>query len=179
MSYNKRKKELEEQGYTLNSYNPEAGEDEEEKKLKEITKKAKKKNHYTKKANGKNATGRKTIDRTQAVEKLAQAFSKGCTVVEACLYANINRNVYYEIVKSNDNISEYFDSLKQKPGLKARFNIVESIEEGDLDTSKWYAERKLKDEFSTKTTTDITVTNAEEELQDRKSKLEAFLNDLG
>ena len=41
--------------------------------------------------------------------------------------------------------------LKQRLVLKARTNIAEKINKGDIDVSKWYAERKRKDEFSTKT----------------------------
>ena len=41
-------------------------------------------------------------------------------------------------------------SLRDNPTLKARINTVEAIDKKDLDTSKWYLERKAKDEFSTK-----------------------------
>jgi len=40
--------------------------------------------------------------------------------------------------------------LKDKPLLNARMNITKAVQTKDLDTSKWYAERKAKEEFSTR-----------------------------
>ena len=40
--------------------------------------------------------------------------------------------------------------MKRKPSTTAKLNIVEAIENGDTDLSKWYLERRNKDEFSLK-----------------------------
>lgn len=54
-------------------------------------------------------------------------------------------------------ILAHFADLQKTPLLKARLNVINSIEEGDLDTSKWYLERKAKQEFSTKNDTTISA----------------------
>jgi hypothetical protein len=44
--------------------------------------------------------------------------------------------------------------LQQKPAIKAILVINKALKEGDVSTAKWYAERKIKDEFSLKTETE-------------------------
>jgi hypothetical protein len=44
--------------------------------------------------------------------------------------------------------------LKHKPKIKAKMNLLKAINNEDLDTSKWYLERKSKNEFSLKTESD-------------------------
>lgn len=84
------------------------------------------------------------------VKKLEEAFSIGATILEACIYADISRQTYYDWIKANPNLSDRFEQLREKPILKARDNIAKAIAAGDADTSKWYLERKKKDEFSTR-----------------------------
>ena len=40
--------------------------------------------------------------------------------------------------------------LKEQVKMQAKLNVSEAIENKDIDISKWYLERKAKDEFSTK-----------------------------
>ena len=68
----------------------------------------------------------------EVVGKLEYAFMKGFNVTEACDYAEISRDTYYDNLKKN------------------KLNLAEAIESGDLDESKYYLERKCKDEFSPK-----------------------------
>ena len=49
--------------------------------------------------------------------------------------------------------------MKQQPSIRAKLNIEESIDSGDADVSKWYLERKNKDEFSTKQQIEADVNN--------------------
>ena len=49
------------------------------------------------------------------------------------------------------------EQLKNSPSIKAKLNIVEAIEEGDSELSKWWLERKEKNEFSTKQEIDANV----------------------
>ena len=84
----------------------------------------------------------------ETLDKLEQAFVNGCTIDEACLFAGITKPTLYTYFKENPDYRERVDTLRHHPKLKARFNIVKEIEDGKVETSKWYLERKAKDEFS-------------------------------
>lgn len=116
-----------------------------------------------------------TLEWKQAVEAFEDAYRTGASDPEAMLYVQrlyptLNAKKTLELLRSNlpvqidpkkanyimyddeqrQDILDKFDTLQKAPLLKARMNIVNSINEGDLDTSKWYLERKSKSEFSTK-----------------------------
>ncbi len=92
--------------------------------------------------------GRPPAVTPEVVQQLKYAFSKGCPVCEACLFAGISKQTFYTYCKQNDGFFDDCMELQNRPMTKARMNIVDAIENGDLNTSKWYAERKAKSEFA-------------------------------
>ena len=82
------------------------------------------------------------------VKKLEEAFAIGADVSAACFYANISRPTYYNWVKSFPELEERFNSLMEKPVLQAYQTIAKGL--SDIDTAKWYLERKRKKEFSSR-----------------------------
>lgn len=90
------------------------------------------------------------------VGKLEYAFSLGCTVTEACLYAGISRDTYYEWCKADAKLSDRMDELRESPILIARESVIKGIKT-DPDLALKFLERRKKDEFSTKTETDLRV----------------------
>lgn len=106
-------------------------------------------------------------------EKLAElknAFAMGFTDSEACLYADVWVRRFYDYCIENEDFRELKELLKQKPKMKAKLNIMETINmkvekedikaiERKLDTSKWYLERKAKDEFSLRSEIEGNMTN--------------------
>lgn len=93
--------------------------------------------------------GRKTVMTDLVLAKLREAFLLGCTDEEACLFADISPSALYDYQEKNPVYIEKKKQWKQEPILLARKRIVEAIsKEKDLETSKWYAERKRKQEFS-------------------------------
>jgi hypothetical protein len=100
--------------------------------------------------------GRPTVMTPDVLRKLEHAFAIGCTDLEACLYANIGKSTLYDYQNENPEFLERKEILKINPVLKARTNVMASIESGDINDSKWLLERKKKDEFSVKTETDLT-----------------------
>lgn len=78
--------------------------------------------------------------------KLEEAFAIDASVPEACMFAGISQNCYYEWIKDNPKLGERFAELRQKPVLKARNVIVKNLENPEV--SKWYLERKAKGEFA-------------------------------
>lgn len=85
----------------------------------------------------------------ETVKRLEDAFSLDCTVPEACLYANITKQTYYNWVESFPELKERFDSLRLKPFLKARQTIVKNLD--DPEYAFKYMERKNKKEFALRT----------------------------
>lgn len=116
---------------------------------------------YKTRPDGKKDTGRPTVMTPDIITKLEQAFSIGCSDDEACIYADISRMTLHRYQKDNPEFCDRKELLKQKLVLKARTNIATKINEGDIDVSKWYAERKRKDEFSTKTEQETTINGIE------------------
>lgn len=87
----------------------------------------------------------------QAIAKLRQAFSIGCTDAEACLFANISQDTYYRYCKKHEDFREECAELKEKPILAARANIVNAINNQKSVEDSWkYIERKRRDEFGQK-----------------------------
>lgn len=80
------------------------------------------------------------------LEKLRSAFAFGCTDEEACAYANVSVNTFYDYTKRHPDFAQERDKLKLSPVLKARKTVIDDLEK--VDSAKWYLERKKKDEFS-------------------------------
>jgi len=108
----------------------------------------------------------------EIVVKLEEWFAMWFTDLEACLYASISKDVLYNYIKKNPEFKDRKELLKQQPKIKAKINITKSINEWDKNDSKWYLERKAKDEFSLKQEidqkTDVTVKTELTEEQKKK-----------
>ena len=83
--------------------------------------------------------------------KLEYAFKRGYSNAEACLHANIDEATLYRYFKDHEEFSKKSKVLKSNMLLKAKEIVNDRIEEKDLDTAKWYLERRNKDEFSPRT----------------------------
>lgn len=85
------------------------------------------------------------------VRKLDEAFLKGLSDRQACLDVGIPYSTFTSWIERNDWYRSRKEDLKENPKLLAKKNIYKALKEGDLETSKWYAERKMKDDgFSTR-----------------------------
>lgn len=91
--------------------------------------------------------GRPTKVTADVVTKLEMAFAIGCPVEEACSYAGISRKVFYEWIKRHPEYSDRIDDLREKPFLKARQTIYDSL--ASADHAFRFMERKKKKEFGT------------------------------
>lgn len=90
--------------------------------------------------------GRPTVVTEEALQKLEYAFSIGCTDIEACLYSDISKSTLYNYQNENPDFLERKEKLKETPVLKARTTVFDDIKQ--VDTAKWYLERKKRAEFS-------------------------------
>ncbi len=85
---------------------------------------------------------RPTIVKNEYVKKLETAFNNGANVSEACSYAGISRQVFYNHLKGS---VEFFDKMQTavySPKLKALKIIMQSINKGDVGTAKWLLEKR-------------------------------------
>ena len=82
------------------------------------------------------------------LNKLEQGFVNDLTDEEACLYAGISPATLYNYQNKNPEFIERKRTLKRSLGIKAKETISKAINKGDKQTTKWWLERKRKDEFS-------------------------------
>lgn len=98
----------------------------------------------------KKKVGRPTVMTPDVLQKLEYGFMKGLTDEQCCSFADIAPSTLYNYCASKPKFMEKKEQLKNNPSVKAKMNIVEAIEGGNVEVSKWYLERKEKGEFSTK-----------------------------
>lgn len=91
----------------------------------------------------------------EQIERLEYAFSCGCPVTEACLFAKVPRASFYNYCDTNVGFLDRMNELRDKPILKARLTISKNLD--DPKVAQWLLERKLKKEFSAQV--DISSTN--------------------
>ena len=117
--------------------------------------------------------GRPTEISDVKIQKLEQAFSIDATIKEACFYADISPQTYYNWIETRPELLERFNALREKPVLQARQTISDNLK-NDPKVAQWYLERKRKEEFSSKHEVEVSG-----EYKSTKEKIGAFLDDLG
>ena len=99
---------------------------------------------------------RPTVMTPEVIAKLEEAFSWGCTDIEACLWADIAEKTLYLYQEKHPEFIQRKNALKETPVLLARKSVVMKLGR-DPRLSMDYLSRKRKDEFSTKTEQDLRV----------------------
>lgn len=94
--------------------------------------------------------GRPTIITDEVVAKLELAFKEGANISEACLVSGISRNAYYDRINVDQKFSNKMSIAQDYVTVVAQKNISSRIVRGDPEASKWWLERKKKQEFSTR-----------------------------
>lgn len=89
---------------------------------------------------------KQTID---IVNKLEYAFSIGATIEEACFYADISRQSFYNWKLIDPQLFDRFESLKLRPILQARETVAKALKTNPNIAFK-FLERKRKEEFGLK-----------------------------
>ncbi len=93
----------------------------------------------------KSNAGRPTVITENTLFKLEEAFAIGATDTEACFFADISTAALYSYQRENPEYINRKEALKDSLVLKARNTIAKDMP--NPGTSKWYLERKRKDEF--------------------------------
>lgn len=103
--------------------------------------------------NKPNPVGRPTVMSAETIAKLEDAFMYGANDKEACFLAEIGRTTFYDYCKENPEFVNRIDDLKDMTKMLAKRNIARAVKKeaevgGGIQASQWYAERKVKEEFS-------------------------------
>lgn len=99
--------------------------------------------------------GRPTVITAKVVRLLVTSFHNGLTVRQACWQSGISHEAYYQRLRNDIDFADTMSKAQYLPSITARTNITKAIKKGDISSSRWWLERKEKDEFSSKA--DITV----------------------
>lgn len=104
----------------------------------------------------KRRAGRTSKYSMEIVSKLELAFKNDFNISQACDYANISRDTYYKWLEEKRGFSDKMEAAQSHLIRKAKINLANAIEAGNIETSKWVLERRAKDEYSSRQDVDIT-----------------------
>ena len=90
----------------------------------------------------KNVGGRPTVMTPEAIAKLEDAFSWGCTDLEACCNADISKDALYDYCNKYPKFSERKEVLKNQPVMKARRVVQAALDDDDINTAHKVIDRK-------------------------------------
>ena len=89
--------------------------------------------------------GRPTVMTSEVIEKIEEELKNGATLQQAAFLAEISLKTLYNYFDSNPDFKERCSLLQNLVSYRARKNIKEKIEKGDIETSKYWLDRKDKD----------------------------------
>lgn len=126
------------------------------------------------KKNGGKRPGRPRGVTPEIVLKLEAAARIGCNLNECLLYAGIGKAAYYHFVEDNPDFPDRLELLRNSPVLKARENSARLLEDGDAIHTRWYLERKRREEFQLSQSIDMTG-SISVAIDDKEKALHDFL----
>ena len=91
--------------------------------------------------------GRPTVMTPEVLRALQVIFLIGATQEEACRYSGISVKTLWSYTEKHPEFLQEIRAWQEDGILKARRKVIEEIPE-DINTAKWYLERKRKSEFS-------------------------------
>jgi hypothetical protein len=86
--------------------------------------------------------GQPTKMTPERLRLLREAFTWGCTDVEACCYAQIAPSTLYLYCEKNPEFLELKNTLKESPLIKARKIVSDNLMIDDLNTANRVIDRK-------------------------------------
>lgn len=105
----------------------------------------------------KKAGGRPRAVSREVLQKLEYAFVHGLSDREASIYAGISKSTLYNYCKKHPEFLDQKEDLKSGVKMRAKLNVAEEIDKGNLELSLWYLEHKCRDEFSTRQEVQVTT----------------------
>ena len=120
-----------------------------------------------------------------AWEEIIYAWENGLSDREASFRACRDGNTYItevqlkELVASSPEISGLRDFLRSALVSKAKLNISESINDGNVSTAKWYLERRAPEEFSSKQAVAFEGAVVGLTMEEKQKELDKLLESFG
>lgn len=95
-------------------------------------------------------TGRPLSITPAVVGKLVDIFRLGVTDTLACSHAGISRDTFYDHLERDPSFADEMASAKNYARIAAGQVVVQDIKKGNVDSAKWWLEKKHSDEFGSK-----------------------------
>lgn len=105
------------------------------------------------------------------VGKLVAAFNNAYNITEACQYAGIHRDTYYDWLTTQSGFSDKMAEAQSAINRKAKEVVVKAINEGDANMAMKYLEKR-DPEFKSKADVDVNLG-----IRQTREKIKEFLND--
>lgn len=99
------------------------------------------------------------------VGKLKEAFAIDASVEEACFYAGIHKDTYYDWIKKYPQLSDELEGLRQKPVLLARQTVVQGLANSPAFSFSYLRAKRPK-EFAERQI--VQLDNTEDDEEDNK-----------
>lgn len=100
---------------------------------------------------GQNTVGRPTVVTPEVVTKLVSILQRGLSITKACSYARIDRTSFYRKYNNDIAFRNKIDDARNFATIVAAEIVVDDIvKHKNVQTAKWYLERKDPEEFSQK-----------------------------
>jgi hypothetical protein len=116
----------------------------------------------------------KAWDKEKVIEALRPYFILNYSVTKACSLAQIPQSTVQTWIETDEELRLKITAWQGSVAAKSRENIAKKIQDGDLETSKWYAERVEKEQFSTR----LDLTNKDESFDTAPDILSEILDEL-
>ena len=119
-------------------------------------------------------------ERNISVE-LLEAWKLGLNDDEVCAFCDLTKEEYLKILDKNPELYHKKNIYAKTPSIRAKQNVIDSMNDGNVDTSKWYLERskETRNEFSTKVVEETNITQTltiEEKREEFAKALDVILN---
>lgn len=85
--------------------------------------------------------GRPAVNLSDFEDEIFDLLSIGSTITQVLNYIGIDQDTYYRKLEKNKRLKDKFARAKEFTSVKAKRNISEKIQSGDIETSKWHLEK--------------------------------------
>lgn len=104
------------------------------------------------------------LDKPELVDKLKYAFSIGCNTSQACIFAEVSRDAFYDAVNRDSEFADKISKLKQNPIIKAKQTVFNDL--SNPKTARWYLEKKAANEFKSSHSIDLNTPKIIDDIQE-------------
>jgi hypothetical protein len=91
--------------------------------------------------------GRPSVISEDIMRKLEAGLATGFSISAACHFAGISTSTFYEHKALNNEFRDRVRWAEEWATYKARQVVLKSIEDGCVDTAKWFLSKKARMEF--------------------------------